>query len=136
MLHGIIVLLLIVGAHFSLTPFAPAQPGKASLIWPFALDSKPIIRGIGGLAQPPASLITRVLAAVAGIGFITAAVGLFGVVVPAEHWRTIVLGTSAFSVALYGLYLGPRAALPLLIDAVMLFGVLALGWTVEGLRGM
>lgn len=43
----VIAIALIAAAHFSLTPFAPSA--RAWLMWPFALDSRPALGGLGGL---------------------------------------------------------------------------------------
>ena len=46
----LILVLLLLGAQFSLTAFAPAE-GKAWLLWPFANNSKPILGFFGGLPK-------------------------------------------------------------------------------------
>ena len=48
----VVLFLVILGAHFSLTPFAPAPAGAAKFYWPFAADSKPWLGFIGGGATP------------------------------------------------------------------------------------
>ncbi len=40
-MRTIVIILLILGAHFSLTANVLARAGKAMLYWPFADDTKP-----------------------------------------------------------------------------------------------
>jgi hypothetical protein len=47
-----------------------------------------------------------------------------------------VLAASAASGVLFLIYLGPWALIPLLIDAVLLWGVLSRGWSVQGLAAI
>lgn len=132
----VVTLLLLVGAHFSLTAFVPTQAGKAWIGWPFAADSRPILGGIGGLPGASGGLVTTVLAAVAGAGLLLAAISLFfGVIVPADWWQPLVVVAAAASILLYVLYLGLLALLPIALDVVILWGVLAQGWSLSGLRG-
>jgi hypothetical protein len=132
----IAAVLLLLGAQCSLTAFAPAQPGKAWLLWPFAADAQPILSGIGGLPQQSGSVATPLLAGLSGLAFLAAALGLFGKGVPAEWWLPLVVVATSTSILLHLLYTGPWALLPLAVDALLLWGVLALHWSVPGLRGM
>jgi hypothetical protein len=61
---------------------------------------------------------------------------LFGVVVPLEWWRPTVVLASAASGVLFLLYLDPWALIPLLVDAVLVWGVLVRGWSVEGMAAI
>lgn len=126
--------MLLLGAHFCLTAFAPAKAGKAWLLWPFGADSRPVYAGVGELPNQPGNVITPLLAGVAGLSFIGAVLALFGIVIPSS-WLTllIVIATGA-SIALFALYFSPRAILPLTIDAFLLVGVLMLHWSAVGLR--
>ena len=69
----ILVILCLLGAQFSLTAFAPAQSGKAWVLWPFTVDSKPLLKGVGGLPRQPGSILTPVLAGLSGLGFLATA---------------------------------------------------------------
>ena len=126
-------LLLLFAAHFSLTAFAPAE--KAWIGWPFAANSKPWLGFIGGLPSQPGSIVTPVLAGLAGLGFLAAAVGLFWSGIPANLLPALVTGAAAASGLLYILYIGPWAVLPLLLDALLVWGVLGWQWTSAALRG-
>lgn len=131
----VVVVLLLLGAQFVLTAFAPAAAGKAWILWPFAADSKPMLRGIGGLPQQSGSVLIPLLAGVAGLGFLAAVLGLFGVIVPANWWLPLVVVSGVASILLHVLYFGVWALLPLATDVVLLWGVLLQHWTVAGLRG-
>ena len=131
----IILTLLLLAAHFSLTPFAPAQVGQAWIGWPFAADSNPVLSFVGGLPQQTGSVLTPLLAGVAGLGFIVAACALFGVGIPTAWWPTLVVGSTIASTLLYLLYLSPLALLPIGIDLLLLWGVWAQHWTATGLSG-
>jgi hypothetical protein len=131
----VITVLLLVGAHFSLTAFAPAAAGKRWIGWPFDADSKPLPGGAGGLPRQGGAL-SALLAGVAGLGFLAAVVGLlFGVVIPADWWRALVTVSAAASILLYALYFSPLSLLPIALDVVILWGVLSQGWSMSGLRG-
>lgn len=128
----LIAVLLLVGAHFSLTANVPAQAGQARFFWPFAADTKP---ALDILPQEATRTVTSLLSVVAGACFLAATLGLFGLVVPASWWSPLVVTGAVSSGLLYLLYIGPWALLPLLIDTLLLWGVLVWGWSVAGLRG-
>ena len=131
----VVIVLLIIAAHFSLTPFAPTQAGKAWFGWPFAADSKPILAFVGGLPAQSGSVLTPLLAGLAGLGFLAALAALFGIVIPAGWWRPLMMVAGIASALLYVLYFGRWSPLPLALNAVLLWGVLAQNWSVEMLRG-
>ena len=129
----LVIFLLILAAHFNATPFAPAPAGTAKFYWPFAADSKSWLTAIGGL---PASggIVTSLLAGVAALGFIASLLALFGWLVPANWFATAILAASIASVVLYVLYFGAFSLLPLALDIILIWGVLARGWSVAGLK--
>lgn len=120
----LVLFLLLLGAHFSLTPFAPAP--KAWSGWPFSVESRSWLSFVGGLPSQSGGLATPVLAGLAGLGFLAAALGLFWSAIPAGAWPLIVVGSAIASGLLYVLYIGLWAILPLLLDALLVWGVL--GW--------
>jgi hypothetical protein len=128
----VVAILLLLGAHFSLTAFVPGAAGKALFYWPWAADSKPVLAFLGGSIK---GVLTPLFAAVAGVAFLCAFLSLFGWLVPAAWWTPLVLAGSLSSALLFLMYLGPVAILPLLVDIALLVGVLVLRWTVASLRG-
>jgi hypothetical protein len=136
--------LLFLGWHFATTFFVPAGGPQARgwVIWPFGRESRPLLSESRGVVAPhtvpggPTPTLALILAAIASIGFLVALGALFGVVVPLEWWRPTVVLASAGSGVLFLLYLGPWALIPLLVDAVLVWGVLVRGWSVEGMAAI
>jgi len=79
------------------------------------------------------SLLTKCLGGAAGLSFLAAVVGLFTKVVPVVHWPKLVIFAVAVSLLLYILYFGVWMLVPILVDAVLLWGVLTKRWTAETL---
>ena len=123
----IVIVLLILGAHFNLTAIAPGS--KALIYWPFGADTKPLLAMFGAYPNSP----TQLLSVLAGACFSAALLALLGWLIPA-NWFTplIVVGTLA-SIVLYGLYFGTFALLPIAIDLVLAWGALAQHWSVTTL---
>jgi hypothetical protein len=132
----IVALLLLLGAQFSLTAFAPTAAGRAWLLWPFAADVQPVLSGIGGLPQQSGSVLTPLLAGVSGLGFLAAALGLFGWGIPATWWLPAVVVATTASIALHILYIGLWALLPLAVDLAVLWGVFVWRWSAAMPRGV
>jgi hypothetical protein len=130
----VILILLVLAAHFSFTPFAPAQAGQAKFYWPFAADTRAWLP-IGGLPSQSGSILTPLLAGAAGLAFVAAFASLQGWLVPAEWFRVLLLAGIGASAALYTLYIGPFAILPLVMDMLFLWGLLAQNWSAAVLRG-
>lgn len=128
-----IMILLVISAHFSLTAFAPGP--KSSAIWPFGVESKSWLGILGGLPSQPGGLATTLLAAVAGLGFVAAALGLFWNGIPASWWPVIVIVSVFASVILFVLYFGVSAIIPILLDLIILWGTYFQRWTIDSLRG-
>ncbi len=128
-----IFILLLLGTLFSLTVFAPAAAGKAGLLWPFAADTQPIVEFVGGPPGQPGSVVTPILAGVAAVFFLTAVVGLFWKAIPIDWWPVIVMVAATGSLLLYVLYFGVWMLAPILVDAVLVWGVLTKRWTAEAL---
>ena len=122
----LITVLLIVGAHFSLTALIPGP--KSLFYWPFGPDSKPII-GVGAGAP------TQVMAVIAGASLLAAAAALFGLIIPEGWFVPLAVVGSIASILLYVLYFSVYSIIPFAIDAILLWGVLAQQWTVASLQG-
>lgn len=132
-MRWVVFLLLLLGALYSLTAFAPATAGKAGMLWPFAADSKPIVGFVGGLPGQASSIVTTFLAGVAGVFFLAAVTGLFWKAIPTRMWPTLVIVAVATSMLLYVLYFGVWMLAPILADTILLWGVLSKRWTAETL---
>lgn len=133
MMRIIVLVLLLLGAQFSATVFAPAA-GKAWLLWPFGEDSKSWLSIVGGMKQS-ASPLTLVVAGVATLCFLATAFGLFGIVVPVDWWRPLALVAVVASILLHVLFFGIWAVVPIAVDVVLLWGVLLQNWSVSTLTG-
>ncbi len=130
-----ILLLLLFGAQFSFTAFAPADNGKAWFLWPFAADSRPWLGFIGGLPQQGGSSIVPIIAGIAGLCFLGAVLGLLGWFVPPTWWRPLVIVASFASLILFVVYFSPWAIAPIVVDLILLWGVFGQNWSVGLLRG-
>lgn len=138
LMHFIVLILFLLGAQCSLTAFAPAEAGKAWILWPFATNSKSILGFTGGVPQQSGGTFTPILAVLAGLsglGFLAAAASLFGILIPPDWWPFLVPGSAILSILLQIIYIGPLAILPILVDVALLWGVFIQHWTVISLRG-
>jgi hypothetical protein len=129
----LVLLLIAAAAHLSLTPFFPAPAGMAWLLWPFEDNSEPRLRFFGAIPKRPGSLIIPVLSAIAGVGFVVAAINLMGITFIPTWWATCVVAGAAASVLIYLAYFGRLALLPIAINALLLAGVLSGAWSLETL---
>ena len=129
----VVIFLLLLAAHFNATPFAPAPAGKAIFYWPFAADSKSWLTAIGGLPAA-GGIITSLLAGGAALGFIASLLALFGWLVPAHWFTPLIIVAAVASILLYILYFGVFSLLPIALDLILIWGVLARGWSVAGLK--
>jgi hypothetical protein len=122
----VVAALIILAAHFSLTAFVPGH--KAVFYWPWGRNTRTLVKGIGGLPQDDA-IVTSMLAWLAGLAFLLAFAALFQIVVPAILFPILVAAASMASILLFALHFSGLALLPVLVDVVLLFGVLAQHWT-------
>jgi len=129
----IVLVMLVISAHFSLTAFAPGP--KAWTAWPFGLESKSWLGIIGGLPSQHGGLATTLLAAVAGLGLLAAAISLFWSGISAGWWPIIVIASASASAILFVLYFGVWAIIPILLDLGFIWGVFFQQRTVASLRG-
>ena len=130
-MRWIVIISLILGAHFALTAIAPGEAGKILSYWPFAKDSKPTLGFLGSATKP----LSQALSVIAGLCFLASAIALFGWLIPAAWWTELVIVGAVASAILYLLYFGFTALIPLAIDSFLLLGIFVLHWTVVGLRG-
>lgn len=120
--------LTLLSAHFSLTPFAPADKGKAWIFWPFETGVRPFLAVIGGLPSESGSIITPFLAGIAGICFLMASCSLFGLWINSSWFSNLVIAGSISSIVLFILYFGPYSVLPIAINLLLLWGMLSKAW--------
>jgi hypothetical protein len=138
-----ITVLLIAAWHFPTTFFVPGGPPneKGWLVWPFGRQSGPLFDGLQGAIAPSSPVVTStptvalVAAGIASLAFLVALASLWGIVVPADFWRPAAIVGGVSSVVLFVIYLGPWAVVPLAVDAVVLWGIFAQGWTHTAVTG-
>ncbi len=128
----IVIVLLLLAAHFSLTALVPGQAGKAVFYWPFATDTVPMLGLFGAYPNP----LTQLLSVTAGVAFLAAVLALLGWLIPASWWMPLVLVGVIASFALFLVYASPLAILPLLLNLLLLWGIFFQHWTANSLRGV
>lgn len=128
----LVLIFLLLAAHFDLTAFAPSPAGKALVYWPWAADSRSILVGVipegGGIVVPG-------LAGIAGLCFLAAAGALLGIIVPIDWWTPLIGVGAAASIVLFVLFLSPLSLIPVALNLILLWGVFLQHWTAAGLQG-
>lgn len=120
--------LLLLGAHLNLTALVPAAAGQGQppwwvgggLLWPFFLDTATLLPA-GGMRD----VLTPVLGITAACCLLLAVGALYGRVVPGGWLRPLVLAGVAASVVLQVIWISGWAVLPLVVDAALLWAVVA-----------
>jgi hypothetical protein len=139
-----LTLLLIAAWHFPTTFFAPsgAPNERGWVIWPFGQQSRPVLDGLVGMFAPstlPATngtpTLALVAASVASLAFLVALAAVWGIVVPSSWWPVAAMIGATASVLLFAIYLSPLALIPLLADAVLVWGIATQGWARSTLAG-
>lgn len=128
---------LLLGAQLNLTALVPAAAEQAPppwwvggrLIWPFGLDTTPLLHG-DALATA-----TPLLAITSAVLFAAAAAALLHWVVPAAWFPYLIVAAAVCSVALQVIWISPWAIVPLALDAALLWAVFGAHVSVAGLRG-
>jgi hypothetical protein len=132
LMRFVVLILLLLAAHFAATPFAPAP--KAWFAWPFSTDSKPVLAVVGGLPQQSGSVFVPLVAGIATLSFLIAILALFGLMVPSAWFAPAAILGAVASILLYITFAGLWAILPIAVDLIVLWGVLSQQWTAAGLR--
>jgi hypothetical protein len=143
MLRIAATLLVFLAWHGPTTFFVPSGPPHDSgwVVWPFGQQSRPVVDALVGVfapdkvttnAQPTVALVA---AGVASLAFIVAGLALWGFLVPASWWAPALVAGAVCSLVLFAIYLSPLALIPLVVDAVILWGVIAQGWSVATFAG-
>jgi hypothetical protein len=119
---------MFVAAHFAMGYLNPSAGGSGgALIFPFATDA-PSRWAFGGLDGGPLVLLIPVMIGLAGIAvlaFVLGVLATFGLVVPTNLWRPLVLIGVACSVTLLVLHPSVWILLPLALNA----GLAWVAWT-------
>ncbi len=134
----LMLVLLLLGAQLNLTAIIPLAKGQAPppwwvggrLLWPFAADTRTLL--------PPGdalNTLTPILGIAAAVFFLLAAAALLHWLVPAQWFTWLIVAGAVCSVVLQIIWISPWAALPLLVDAALLWAVFGMHLTVAGLRG-
>lgn len=114
LIHGLI--------HFSYLLPKPAD----SSAYPFYFDRGWYFRGVG---RGTAHVTGIVLTIIAIVGFLVAGLITLEVTGLAIYWQIIIMISSLSSLALLGLFWDKWLFGDLFIDSTLLFGIVALGWT-------
>lgn len=122
-----IVVLLLLGAHFSLTALVPAAVGQGpppwwvggGLLWPFFLDTVTLLPA-GGIRDA----VTPLVGITAAVCLVLAAAALFGWVAPRSWFRGLVVAGTVLSIVLQVIWISGWAILPLAVNVALLWAVL------------
>lgn len=121
----LVALLLLVGIHFSLSGLMLPE-GRPSFLAPITQGSRPLVGSAGNA--------THLLAALSVLGLGMGLLALLGWLVPANLWVPAVTVGAVASMVLYIWFLSRWAIIPLALDALILWGVFGLSWSVAALR--
>ena len=128
-LRKVVLLILIIAALFNLTVFFPAP--EAWPLQPFGVETTSWL-GFG-LSEAPGSLIAPLLGGIAALGFIAAALSLFGFIFPRHWFGGLVVGAALSSLLLFSLFLNVMGLLPIVLSLFMLYGIFSRNWSVANL---
>jgi hypothetical protein len=121
-----------VAAHFAMGYLNPSAGGSGgALIFPFATDA-PSRWAFGGLDGGPLVLLIPVMIGLAGIAvlaFVLGVLATFGLVVPTNLWRPLILIGVACSVTLLVLHPSVWILLPLAVNAGLAWVAWTSAWT-------
>lgn len=111
-----------------LSPAPPPNPGAPE--WPFSMARSWLVTGVGVDVAVVRTMGT-LLVIIVVIGFALSGLAWLGVVVPAEWWPGLVIGSAFASVVLLVAFFHPWIVLGFVIDAVLLWLVLGASWQAE-----
>ena len=134
----LILILLLLGAQFSLTALVPLQPGDlpppwwvgGRLLWPFAVETRTLVPA-GDLLYA----VTPILGILSGVLFLAAAAALLRWLIPEQWFSKLIVGGVISSIVLHVIWFSPWAIVPLLVDIVLLWAVFFKKISVGSLRG-
>ena len=126
---------LFVGAHFAMGYINPSAGGTGgALLFPFASDA-PTRWPFGSLDGGPLVLLIPVMIGLAGIAVLAFSLGVlatFGLWVPADLWRPLVLIGAACSATILLLHPSVWILVPLALDAGLAWIAWTSAWTPGG----
>ena len=126
---------LFVGAHFAMGYINPSAGGSGgALLFPFASDA-PTRWPFGSLDGGPLALLIPVMIGLAGIAVLSFSLGFlatFGLWVPADLWRPLVLIGAACSATILLLHPSVWILVPLALDAGLAWIAWTSAWTPGG----
>jgi hypothetical protein len=126
---------LFIAAHFAMGYINPAAGGSGgALIFPFASDA-PTRWAFGSLDGGPLVLLVPMMIGLAGIAvlaFFLAFLATFGLFVPANLWRPLILVGVAASMTLLILHPSVWVALPLALNAGLAWVAWTSAWSPSG----
>jgi len=132
------LILVLLGAQFSLTALVPLQPGDVPapwwvggrLLWPYAVETRTLIPA-GDLLNT----ITPITAILSGLLLLMAAAALLRWLVPAKWFRGLMIAGAVLGIVLQIIWFTEWAILPILVYLVLLWAVFVKNITVDSLRG-
>lgn len=123
---------LFVAAHFAMGYINPSAGGSGgALLFPYATDA-PTRWLFGSLDGGPLVLLIPIMIGLAGLAvlaFSLALLATFGLWVPVDWWRPLVLAGVASSTVLLALHPSVWIVLPLAVNAGLAWVVVAGAWT-------
>lgn len=133
----LMLILILLGAQFSLSALVPLQPGDVPapwwaggrLLWPFAVETRTLIPA-GDLLN----MITPITAILSGLLFLMAAAALLRWLVPARWFKGLIAAGAVLGIPLQIIWFTGWAILPLLTNLVLLWTVYVKKVTVDNLR--
>ncbi len=123
---ALILILLLLGAHLSLTALVPAAAGQGpppwwvggGLLWPFFADTSTLLAD-GGIRD----VLTPILGITGCLALLLAAGALLGWLVPASWLRTLIVVGAVSSIVVQVVWISGWAILPLAVNAALLWSV-------------
>jgi hypothetical protein len=122
--HGLIVAAQSPGAFRGGEPLANPSWLKW---WPTALGQSWLLAGLG-LEQTVAAWLAGVLWLIGGVALLVAGLGVFGVLVPQDWWRTLAVGGAGISLLMLLFYLHPFYGIGTGLSAAILVALLWAHW--------
>ncbi|MCL4237146.1 MAG: hypothetical protein KJ047_02760 [Anaerolineae bacterium] len=134
----LLVILLVLAAHFNLAALVPLQIGDdpppwwvgGQLLWPFAEEADTLL-----LSRDGRNALAPILGITSGVCFLMAAAALLRWRVPRKWFAWLTVAGAVFSIALQLIWFTGWAVLPLLVDAVLLWLIFSKRVSVDSLRG-